>query len=209
MLSQLLSKLSLSVRHYVSRLSPQLLKLLHTHVSPHGILASLKNCVCAMSLRLLIPLMRNLKLVWRIFPVLQAIRKCLRSRGDIGVSLRSMRLSQQSYTLGVLQPQRARMSLLCDGGLQVIARKGGWLTHTLYKRSLWPLLWYLRQGPLKSLKERSLIVLSSVCGERLLLKPLSRLVSDTRWCLSHIGRGLGLGPGGKWWVSLIFRGTRP
>nr|QWX21620.1 hypothetical protein [Hibiscus chlorotic ringspot virus] len=209
MLSQLLSKLLLSVRHYVSHLSPQLLKLSRTPVSLREILASLKNSVCAMSLRLSIPLMRNLRLVWKIFPVLQAIRKCLKSRGDIGVSLRSMRLSQQSYILGVLQPQRARMSLLLDGGLQVIARKGGWLTHTLYKRSLWPLLWYLRQGPLRSLRERSSIVLCSVCGGRLLLRPLNRLVSDTKWYLSHIGRGLGLELGGKWWVSLIFRGTHP
>nr|AZL87711.1 hypothetical protein [Hibiscus chlorotic ringspot virus] len=209
MLSQLLSKLLLSVRHYVSHLSPQLLKLLHTPASLHGIPALLKNCVCAMSSRLLIPLMRNLKLVWKIFPMLQAIRKCIKSRGDIGVSLRSMRQSQQSSILGVLQPQRARMSLLFDGGLQVIARKGGWLIHTLYKRSLWPLLWYLRQGPLKSLNERSLIALCLECGGRLSLRPLSRLVSGTKWCLSHIGRGPGLGPGGRWWVSLIFRGTHP
>nr|AVK94107.1 p23 [Hibiscus chlorotic ringspot virus] len=209
MLSQLLSKLLLSVRHSVSHLSPLLLKLLHTPVSLQGILASLKNYVCAMSLRLMNPLMRNLRLVWKVFPILQAIRKCSRLRGDIGVSLRSMRQSQQSYILGVLQPQRAQMSLLCEGGLQVIARKGSWLIHTLYKRSLWPLLWYLHQGPLKSLKERSSIVLFSVCGGRPSLKPLSRLVLDTRWYLSRIGRGLGSGPGGKWWVSLIFRGTRP
>nr|WAS31550.1 P23 protein [Hibiscus chlorotic ringspot virus] len=204
-----LSKLLLSVRHYVSRLSPQLLKLLHTPVSPHAILASLKNCVCAMSLRFLNPLMRNLKLVWKIFPLLQAIKRCLKLKGDIGVSLRSMRPSQQSCILGVLQPQRARMNLLFGGGLQATARKGGWLTRTLYKRSLWPLLWYLRQGPLKSLKERSSIVLRLGCGGRPLLKPLSRLVSDTKWYLSHIGRGRGLGLGGKWWVSLIFRGTHP
>ncbi|CAB81768.1 hypothetical protein [Hibiscus chlorotic ringspot virus] len=209
MLSQLLSKLLLSVRHYVSHLSPQLLKLSRTPVSLHEILASLKSSVCAMSLRLLIPLMRNLKLVWKIFPVLQAIRKCLKSKGDTGVSLLSMRQSQQSYILGALQPQRARMSLLCGGGLQVIARKGGWLIHTLYKRSLWPLLWYLRQGPLKSLSERSSIALFSVCGGRLSLRPLNRLVSHTKWYLSLIGRGLGSEPGGKWWVSLIFRGTRP
>nr|WPS94574.1 hypothetical protein [Hibiscus chlorotic ringspot virus] len=209
MLSHLLSKLLLSVRHYVSHLSPRLLKLSRTPASLHGILASLKNCVCAMNLRLLIPLMKNLRLVWRIFPILQAIRKCLRSRGAIGVSLRSMRQSQQSYILGVLQPQRARMSLLFEGGLQATARKGGWLTRTLYKRSLWPLLWYLRQGPLKSLKERSLIAPCLVCGGRLSLKPLSRLVLGTKWYLSRIGRGLGSGLGGNWWVSLIFRDIHP
>nr|QDJ95886.1 hypothetical protein [Hibiscus chlorotic ringspot virus] len=209
MLSQLLSKLLLSVRRCASHLSPLLSKSLRTPVSLREILASLKNSACAMSLRLLIPLMRNLKLVWKIFPVLQAIRKCLKSRGNIGVSLRSMRLSQQSYILGVLQPQRAQMSLLSGGGWQVIAKKGGWLTHTLYKRSLWPLLWYLRQGPLKSLSERSSIALCLVCGGRPLLRPLSRLVSGTKWYLSHIGRGHGLGHGGKWWVSLISRGTPP
>nr|ABD48709.1 p23 protein [Hibiscus chlorotic ringspot virus] len=204
-----LMKLFLSVRHCVSQPLQLLMKLLRTPVSLPATPALLKSCACVMSSRLMSPLMRTLRLVWKLFPLLQAIRKCSKLRGSTGVSLRSMLPSQLSSTLGVLQPQRALTSLQCGGGLRAIARKGGWLTHTLYKRSLWPLLWYLRQGPLKSLSERSLIVLCLECGGRLWPKLRSRAASNIKWCLRLIGRERGSGPGGSWWVSLIFRGTPP